>query len=323
MAKRNGAIGVIFGTIYESNTLNTGTVSYNNELSNIPAVCISLRDTIKLRDLLFNGQQVKAHIQVKNELKKDVTARNVIGKIKGLENPDKKVVIGGHLDSWDLGEGAIDNGIGAFAILDIARAFAAQKIIPIRTIEFVFWMVEEQGLMGSKAYIKKHIANGQVDNIIYYLNIDMQGNAKGVDIEGREEMSEYFLKIGDQIKKLGIKYANKIISKPNSAPSSDDVLFAVQGIPTLHSMSNIDGSAYRFYHTNRDSFSLVNEDHMKQSSLAMGIILYHLSNSWQRIAAKKLSISGTKEFYSKIGGSILLTSEYAWDLRKNKVELTD
>jgi Zn-dependent M28 family amino/carboxypeptidase len=83
-----------------------------------------------------------------------IKARNVIATIKGKTMPNEKVVVGGHLDSWDLATGAIDNGIGSFSVLDMARTFKVLNLQPERTVEFVMFMGEEEGLLGSKAYVR-------------------------------------------------------------------------------------------------------------------------------------------------------------------------
>src|SRR5690606_20189931 len=129
----------------------------------------------ELKEELKSGKKIQARIQMTNHSDL-IKARNVIATIKGRELPDEKIIIGGHLDSWDLATGAIDNGIGSFAILDIARAFKANKLQPKRTIQFVMFMGEEQGLLGSTHMVSEAVKDGSIDNIKYMFNIDMGGN---------------------------------------------------------------------------------------------------------------------------------------------------
>jgi len=218
--------------------------------------------------------------------------------VPGLERPQERVLIGAHLDTWDLSPGAIDNGIGAFAVLDIARAFHAAGIVPYRTVQFVFWMGEEQGLVGSLAYLKEQAGLGQLDQIKMYVNIDMHGNPEGFDTEGRDEMIAFFQETGRRMKARGIEFKAEERNKPSLF--SDNVPFAVQGIPVMQMISNLDGGVYAFYHSNRDHLKLVKPEHMQRSSLIMAQALHHLAGS-RRIPAGRLSKKDTRRLFQKYG----------------------
>ncbi|MCY7359405.1 MAG: M28 family peptidase, partial [Rudanella sp.] len=152
LAIQHGAIGVIMVNLVPGNVLLTGTASVTGKLIPIPAVCIAYESGVALRQWLAeeNKDHLHAVIDMTNTSRK-IKARNVVATIRGTEFPNEKIVIGGHLDSWDLATGAIDNGIGSFSVLDIARTFRKLKLKPRRTIEFVMFMGEEQGLLGSRA----------------------------------------------------------------------------------------------------------------------------------------------------------------------------
>ncbi|MFC1671382.1 M20/M25/M40 family metallo-hydrolase [Spirochaetota bacterium] len=275
LAEKYGAVGIIFVNKHYGGVLSTGTVSKSDKLISIPAVCITVEDAQNVRSLLEMGQVIEARLHVKNRTEK-IKARNIIAVIKGKEKPGERIIIGGHLDTWDLGQGAIDNGIGSFAVLDIARAFKGAKIWPGRTVEFIFWMGEEHGLKGSRAFVKNEIKKNTIDSIKYYINVDMQANPLGFDVEGLENMEEYFLDIGEKIRSRGIDFKNLIRNEVSGA--SDNVPFAEQGIPVLQMISGLKPHVYRYYHSTRDNIDLVNIDHMKKSSLIMGLALYELSN---------------------------------------------
>ncbi len=314
MAFDRGALGIIFVNGHYGMVLSTGTVSTNNDHPlQIPALCVSWEEGRKIRSYLEKGLYTGGHILVESSYEK-AEARNVIGRIRGLEKPEERVVIGGHLDSWDLGQGAIDNGIGAFSLLDIARAYKSGYINPRRTVEFIFWMGEEHGLLGSKHFIKTEIEKGTIGSIRYYLNVDMQGNPRGFDVEGRESMRDIVTSVGAKAVKLGLDFENMNRSKPTMGPYSDDLNFSVQGIPVLQQISGLDPAVYKYYHSTRDNFSLVNEDHMKRSSLFMGMALYRVAGM-RVLPAKVLSIDETRSFFTEHGGTKLLSPEYNWDAR--------
>jgi hypothetical protein len=111
-------------------------------------------------------------------------------------------VIGGHLDSWDLASGAIDNGIGSFAVLEIARVFQALGLKPRRTIQFVMFMGEEQGLLGSEALVRQMTKDGSLKDVRYMINLDMAGNPTGFNVAGREEMIPFFTEAGRLMSRL-------------------------------------------------------------------------------------------------------------------------
>ncbi|PCH68801.1 MAG: hypothetical protein COC01_02940 [Bacteroidetes bacterium] len=243
---------------------------------------------------------------------KMISARNVIATIKGSEKPDEKIIIGGHLDSWDLSDGAIDNGIGVYAIMDIARAFVVQKVIPKRTIEFAFWMGEEQGLNGSHAYVEKCLEDGSIDNIKYYINLDMSGNPSGFNLQGRPEMEQVILEIGKKIQEIDSTFKNEQKSKVSL--HSDNVSFALEGIPVLHIIGNLDPIVYKYYHSNKDDFSLVNKEHMVYTSSVLGVFLNELS-SLTEIPAKHYSSEETKNYYIEAGlkEKMMIGNEWKWE----------
>ncbi|MFT5736426.1 MAG: carboxypeptidase Q, partial [Maribacter sp.] len=126
LAMKYGAIGIIIINQVPNGVLLTGTASVTGALIPIPAVCIGMEDGMALKEKL-KRKKVLAHVEMTN--KSDVIkARNVVAILPGSELSKEEIVIGGHLDSWDLATGAIDNGIGSFAVLDIARAFKANNL---------------------------------------------------------------------------------------------------------------------------------------------------------------------------------------------------
>ncbi|HYK76403.1 MAG TPA: M28 family peptidase, partial [Daejeonella sp.] len=135
LASKYGASGIIVINSVPGGVLLTGTASVTGKLISIPAVCIGYEDGFKLKEQL-KSEKLSAQISMTN-FSGMIKARNVIATLKGKQLADEKIVVGGHLDSWDLSTGAIDNGIGSFSVLDMARTFSALKLKPQRTIEFV------------------------------------------------------------------------------------------------------------------------------------------------------------------------------------------
>ena len=193
LSTKYGAKGIIMINTADGGILLTGTASVTGKLIPDPAVCIGKEDGLKLKEAMKQSTHY-ASIDMTNQSGL-IKARNVIATIKGKTMPKEKVIVGGHLDSWDLATGAIDNGIGSFAVIDMARTYMALKLQPERTVEFVLFMGEEEGLLGSRAYVDQAIKNKTLDQVRYMLNYDMTNDPKGFSTTIAES-KELFVGIG-------------------------------------------------------------------------------------------------------------------------------
>ena len=309
MAIEHGAAGLIFVNGVLGNVLLTGAASVTGELIPIPAVCIGMENGDAIRNALQNGP-VQAHITMKNHAD-HISARNVIARIKGSTWPDEKIVLGGHLDSWDLSQGAIDNGIGSFTVIEIARVFKKLKLQPRRTVEFVLFMGEEQGLLGSSSMVEDHIKTGKMEQIKYMINLDMSGNAIGFRSMGRTEMEPWLKAIGQKISKIDPVFQNKVGGQ--AGLHSDHQPFLLEGVPILGIHSNLDPSVYQFYHSDGDNFNLVDKSHLENGARFIAMMVYALANA-EQIPAKKFTFEQTREFLILQGlkEKLTLGKEWKW-----------
>jgi Zn-dependent M28 family amino/carboxypeptidase len=311
LATDNGAKGIIIINQVDGGVLLTGTASVDGKLIAIPAVCIGKEDGMALKETLKTKKK-RAHITMSNT-SNEIKARDVIATIKGSEFPDEKIIVGGHLDSWDLATGAIDNGIGSFAVLDMARTFKALNLKPKRTIEFIMFMGEEQGLLGSRAYVNDAIANGTVDNIKYVMNQDMSGNPVGFNAGGRPEAEAFFNRVGEDIKAIdSVSFKNR--NSNGAGLHSDHQPFMLQGIPYMSANSNLDRSIYGCYHSDCDDFNLVNEEHIRNNVRFSSMMLYALADA-DTLPAQKLNDQATKEFLEGNGLKLKLRigGDWRWE----------
>lgn len=310
IAINNGAKGVIIFNQVDKGVLLTGTASVTGELIPIPAICIAKEKGFELKEKLKAGKKVQAHITMTNH-SDVIKARNVVATLKGSELPDEKIIIGGHLDSWDLATGAIDNGIGSFAILDIARAFQANKLKPKRTIQFVMFMGEEQGLLGSTHMVEEAVKDGSIENIKYMFNIDMGGNPIGVNAGGKLNDTTFFTSIGTDIMAIDTIYKNKFSNR--SGLHSDHQPFMLEGVPILSVTSNLDRSIYGCYHSDCDDFNLVNEAHIRNTARFGTMILFALANA-DKLPADKMDSETTKQFMIENGleEPLRIAGEWKW-----------
>ena len=291
LAIKNGAIGIIIINQVDNGVLLTGTASVTGELIPIPAVCIGKENGMALKEKL-RSKEIKATIAMTNHSDL-IKARDVVATLKGSEIPEERIIIGGHLDSWDLATGAIDNGIGSFAVLDIARAFKANRLSPKRTVQFVMFMGEEQGLLGSRYLVDREIKSGTIESIKYMMNLDMSGNPIGINAGGKLDLPDFYTALGAEIQQIDSLFQNKFTNR--SGLHSDHQPFMLEGVPIVGVISNLDRSIYGCYHSDCDDFNLVNEQHMVNTARFGTMILYGLAHADQ-LPAQKMDSETTKQF---------------------------
>ena len=291
LAIEHGAAGVIIFNQVEGGVLLTGTASVTGELLPVPAVCIGMEDGMALKEELQNNS-VEMNIRLSN-FSGPIKARNVIATLPGEEIPDERVIVGGHLDSWDLATGAIDNGIGSFAVLDIARTFMANDLQPKRSVQFVFFMGEEQGLLGSKHMVDEEVNNGTIDEIKFMMNLDMSGNPVGMNVSGAEVDTLFFKDLGKRIQDIDTVYQARLSSR--AGLHSDHQPFMLAGVPIMSVHSNLDRSIYSCYHADCDDFKLVNEEHMRNTARFATMMLYAVADA-EELPAKKMDSEETRQF---------------------------
>jgi carboxypeptidase Q len=310
LAIQAGVKGIVFINTVEGRILLTGTASVTGELIPVPALCVTFEDGNMMRDAIADKGKIKVNIEVRNK-SHNVSARNVSAVLTGSSLSDDKIIIGGHLDSWDLASGAIDNGIGTFAILDIARTMKALGLQPKRSIEFVMFMGEEQGLHGSRAFVKQANQSGGSDNIKYMINLDMSGNPVGFNGFGRNEMESFFKQTGHQINQIDTTFRNTYRSEVSL--HSDHQEFIMEGIPVLGLNSNLEREIYRFYHSNKDNFNLVNEAHLKNTVRFTAMLLFALADA-DAIYAKRMTSEQTRDFLEKhnLKEELVIGQDWRW-----------
>lgn len=309
LATKYGAVGVMIINTVKDGVLLTGTASVTGKLIPIPAVCIGLENGMALKEKLKSESQV-ATIEMTN-FSGLIKARNVIATFKGTEFPKEKVVVGGHLDSWDLATGAIDNGIGSFAILDMARTFKKLNLTTKRTLEFVLFMGEEQGLLGSRAYVDQAKKDKSIDQIVYMLNYDMTNDPKGFSTT-RKEMEPLLKGWGEEIVKIDPEYTN--VFRAGAGLHSDHQPFLLEGITTGGGAGGkLPNNSGPLYHSDGDAFNLVDEQGLKNTVRFSTMQTYALANT-PKIPVGKLGDAALEEFLKSqnLKVPLQIAGEWRW-----------
>jgi hypothetical protein len=309
IATKYGAKGIIVINTSPNGILLTGTASVTGKLITIPAVCVGKEDGMILKEKL-KAEKLISQIKMTN-FSGIIKARNIIATIKGSSLPNEKVVVGGHLDSWDLATGAIDNGIGSFSVLDMARTFQSLKLNPARTVEFVLFMGEEEGLLGSKAYVESAIKDKSIDHIRYMFNYDMTNDPKGFS-SSSEDSRSLFQSIGAIANKIDTNFKN--IISVGAGLHSDHQPFMLQGIPTGGGAGGgLPNGAGPCYHADCDVFTLVDAQGMKNTVRYGSMLLYGVADATE-IKSKHLTDIETKQFLldKNLKEPLQIAGEWRW-----------
>ncbi len=313
LAIKYGAVGVIIANAVDGEVLLTGTASVTGELIPIPAVCVSKESGKVMRRWIKDEQNILAVIDMRN-FSRPINARNVVATLPGTSKKlkNEKIVIGGHLDSWDLATGAMDNGIGSFTVLDIARVFKALNLKTKRSIEFVMFMGEEQGLLGSKAMAKKYAETGEIKNVKLMMNLDMVNNAMGFNASGNDELKAKMDELGALIQKVDANYKN--MNHNRAGLHSDHQPFMLKGVPVCNPSGSFPVKAYGCYHANCDRIDLIDKDQINNNVRFTAMMLYALANI-DELPARFRSSEETRDFLIKqdLKKELVIGKDWHWE----------
>jgi hypothetical protein len=266
-AAKFGAIGVIVRSLTTAidDHPHTGALAYQLNVPQIPAVAISTRDAEKLSKVRESEPDLKFYFRTTCEMLPDALSYNVVGEIKGSEKPDEIIVVGGHLDSWDLAQGAHDDGTGCVQSIDVLRLFKSLGIRPKRTIRAVMFMNEENGLRGGIQYAE--LAKQNNEKHIAAIESDGGGftpRALGIGDEAKYEI------VKSRWAKLFVPYGVEIQSGGGGADISP---LLNQGVPLMS--LNVDSQRYfDYHHTEIDTFDKVNLRELQLGAAAMASLIY-------------------------------------------------
>lgn len=276
LAIARGAAGILFVNNVEGGVLLTGTASVTHTPTPVPAACIGKEDGATLRERMSKGEALVFRLAMHNTIA-PVTARNVIATLPGTDKAADVLVVGAHLDSWDLATGAVDNGMGSFSVLDLARCLAAVGQRPRRTIRFVLFMGEEQGLLGSTALVEAWKQSGELSRIKAMLNLDMSGHPSGFNVVGPSAWEPAVRNALSTMHALDTSFAATYAD--GAGLHSDHQPFMLEGVPTLSPVCDLGEHVYRFYHSDRDDIQLVDPQAMVNNVRRVGQLIWSLADA--------------------------------------------
>lgn len=275
--KEAGAAAVIIGSNDPNNVLNAFNLNWGARISPLPLAQVGMEDAKLIQRLLPQGA-VTLEFQYENRTGGATEDHNVVAEIRGRERPDEWIIIGAHLDSWDYGTGAQDNATGCAMVLEAARAIAALPAPPRRSIRFALWGGEEQGLLGSAAYVRTHAR--ELKDCVAALNTDNgAGHPRGWKVEGREDVQQALTPIS---KSLLAGLGGDGLS-PQLSFDTDHGHFMLAGIPALDlwvDMEHYDD----VHHKSSDTVDKIVAHNLTAGAGIVAVTAYALADRPERIA---------------------------------------
>ena len=250
---------------------HTGMTDYAPGMPKIPAAAVTAEDAELLKSLSSQGR-VKLHLTLTPQTLPDAESYNVIADWKGTEHPEQVVVVSGHLDSWDLGTGAIDDGAGIVASMQAIQLMKELGIRPKRTVRFIAWMSEEEGSEGAAAYMADYKA--EFANHIGAIESDLGADhPTGIYYAGRRELGQWLRPVSQVLDAIG---ASTLISAPQTGEDIDGL--RQKGVPSFAPVQD-SRFYFNYHHTAADTFDKIDMRHLNENAAVVAVLAYALADS--------------------------------------------
>jgi hypothetical protein len=260
--------------------------AFNNRTFDItttlPTIVMSNEDYGRITRILADGTAVTLELNIVNRIYPEgKTSYNTIAEIPGTDKADEVIMLGGHLDSWHASTGATDNAIGCAIMMEAARILKTLGIRPRRTIRVALWSGEEQGLLGSQAYVKEHFGSFENPKPGYekfggYFNIDSgTGRVRGAGVFGPKDAADILRDILKPFKDDGVVGA--VASRSRNLGGSDNTSFNQAGLPGIGMGQDPIEYGTHTWHTNFDTYERILEDDVKKDAVEVAWAVYQLA----------------------------------------------
>jgi carboxypeptidase Q len=278
-ALKGKALAIAFQSTRPHDLLYRHTNSLAGEIDRLPMVQVAREDAGRMTRLLASGQKLYADLAIPNRVGGPITATNVVAELRGSEKPDEFVVLGAHLDSWELGTGALDNGCNAALVIDALRAIKASGLKPRRSMRFILFSGEEEGLLGSHAYVRAH--RGELDKAAGMVVFDGgTGATTGFSLGGRKDLVDVVTAMVAPLQQFGATTLTTDMSW-----GTDHFDFMLEGVPTF--MANQQEANYLInYHAMSDTFDKVDMEQLKKHVAEAAYLGFSLANSAERVGPR-------------------------------------
>jgi carboxypeptidase Q len=269
-----GAVAAVVRSVATGSlrTPHTGAMTYDEKYPRIPAAALATEDADLVHRLLAKGEKVRMHLVLTPRTLPDVPSANVIAEIRGTERPEEIVLVGGHLDSWDLGTGAIDNGSGVAMVMETMRILKELGIRPKRTIRGVLFMNEENGLRGGKKYFENVAKREELHRHVAAIESDAGAATPTgfiTTLEGRDlDRVQTRLKVLDRIAPMTFRSSRQ--TGADTSPLTD------AGVPGFGLVPD-PRHYFDFHHSAADTLDKVDPKSLAQNTAAVAALAFILS----------------------------------------------
>jgi hypothetical protein len=278
-AERAGVAALLVQSSRSGVLLYRHPAGWSGKILPIPAAVAARVQAARLARLAERGP-VRVRLDLPSRIGGPFQARNVVAEIRGRELPQQIVLIGAHLDSWDLGTGGEDNGVNAAMVIDIARSFKALGLVPRRTVRFVLFTGEEQGLFGSEAYVLHHRA--EMGQHVAMITFDTgSGRTTGFYLDGREDLRRPIHQALAAVPGLGAT-ADSL----EAIDGTDNFDFLLSGVPNLIAKQEW-GPYLPNYHAESDVYDAVNGHEAKNNAALAAVLVWGLAENPDRPAPRQ------------------------------------
>lgn len=305
-AVKEGAAAIFWMGARERLLLYRHTNSLTGAIDKIPQAILAREDAMRLaRTVEAYPGKVRVHFDMPNKVAGPIEQQNLVGEIRGYEKPDEAVILGAHLDSWDLGTGALDNGCNAALVIEAARAIKASGLLPRRTIRFVLFSGEEQGTIGSYEYVKAHHA--ELDKIRAVIVFDSGiGRVTGYSLGGRRDTEAGMREVLKPLESWG---ANN--HTYDASFGTDNLDFLLEGVPTL--VANQEEANYLpNYHAASDTLDKVDMRELKLHTVLAALTAWGIADRTEPIG-KRLTRSEIEAQMKETGLDQQMKTLGYWD----------
>ncbi len=288
IAARHGAVAVLMRslTAHSLHTPHTGTLVYDPKAPKIPAAAVTTEDADWMARLVAGGQKVEVQLKLGAKMLPDKESANVIAEIKGRERPHEIVVIGAHIDSWDVGQGAHDDGAGCAIVMQALTTLRELGLRPRRTIRVVLFTNEENGIRGARAYGRDH--KDELDDHVMAMEADIGGFAPRMfSVTGTDLALEQTRDIITLLESVGVREAKKGHSGTDIHP------IAEAGASTLGLVGDI-RTYFDIHHTDADTLDKVDPTDLAQNVAAAAVMAYVIADMPDRFGGDKPAPATTK-----------------------------
>ncbi len=278
-AVKGKAKAVAFIATREHDILYRHTNSSEGEIDRIPQVLVAREDGERIGRLLATKHPVWVDLSIPNQIGGPIKTANVIAEIKGSEKPDEFVILGAHLDSWELGTGALDNGCNAALVVDALRAIKATGMIPRRSMRFILFSGEEEGLLGSRAYSVAH--RHELDKAAGVVIYDSgTGKTTGFSDGGRKDVLDTSRRLIAPLQQFGLTEL-----KTDMEWGTDHFDFMLEGVPTFVADQE-EANYLENYHAVSDTYDKVDFVQLKKNVAEAAAFSFALANLPEKIGPR-------------------------------------